>query len=51
MDRYVLTTKTGEKIAQTKANCLTEAEEFFSKIKLLTINQLLEIFIVARVQN
>lgn len=48
MNRYALTTKSGEKIAHTRANCLADAQELFSKIKLLAIQQLLEIFIVSK---
>ena len=36
----------GEKIAYTEANDLYEAQEKFSKIKVLSLTYLLEIFIV-----
>lgn len=46
MDRYVLKTRLGEKIAYTKAFDLIEAHANFSKIKDLEVKVLLELFVV-----
>lgn len=49
MKRYTLKTKTGESISYTFANSIEEAQIFFSKIKKIELNTLLEIFIVEEV--
>jgi hypothetical protein len=49
MKKYTLKTKLGEKIAYTEAHSLFEAQENFSKIKVLGLNHLLLIFIVEAV--
>jgi hypothetical protein len=46
MKKYTLKTKMGEKIAYTNAEDLFEAQEKFSRIKVLPITELLLIFIV-----
>jgi hypothetical protein len=46
MKKYALKTKFGEKIATTDAYDIFNAQVIFSKIKVLPLNQLLEIFIV-----
>lgn len=46
MKKYALKTKLGEKIALTEAYDLFEAQENFSKIKVLGISTLLDIFII-----
>lgn len=46
MKKYALKTKIGEQIATTEAFDLFEAQEMFSKIKVLPISKLLDIFIV-----
>ena len=49
MDKFILTTKTGEKIATTKADNLIEAREFFAQKKQLPVLTLLQIFKVVEV--
>lgn len=49
MKKYTLKTNIGEPISYTFANSIEEAQNFFSKIKNLKINKLLEIFIVEEV--
>lgn len=46
MNSYGLKTKQGEVIKTIVAKDLPEAEEVFSKMKNLSLNQLLEIFII-----
>ena len=50
MKTFVLKTKCGEKIAKTLAVDLFEAQKTFSKIKVLGISQLLQIFIVEQLE-
>jgi hypothetical protein len=49
MDKFILTTKNGEKIAMTKADNIFEAREFFAKKKQLPVLTLLQIFKVESV--
>jgi hypothetical protein len=51
MNKFELRTKSGEKIVHTYANTLFDATEKLSRIKLLPIEQLLEIFIIAEVKE
>jgi hypothetical protein len=46
MIKYALKHKNGEVINTTSANDLNEAAENFAKLKRITSNQLLEIFVV-----
>lgn len=46
MKKFTLKTKLGEKIAYTEAHDIIEAQENFSKIKVLGLNVLLMLFIV-----
>lgn len=46
MKKYFLKTKTGETLAITEAYDMFNAQVMFSKIKVLPLNQLLDIFIV-----
>jgi hypothetical protein len=46
MKKYFLKTKNGETLAATEAYDMFNAQIIFSKIKVLPLNQLLEIFIV-----
>ena len=47
MKKYELKSKCGEVINKTNTNSNNEAVEVFAKIKKLTIDSLLEIFVVA----
>jgi len=51
MKKYALKTKFGEKIATTEAYDIFSAQENFSKIKVLPLNELLQIFIVEPMVN
>lgn len=46
MFKFALKTNLGEKIAYTKADNIFEAREYFAKLKHLSVNTLLKIFIV-----
>ena len=49
MNRYALKTTCGEKINDTLANSYDEAVQFFSILKNLKINDLINIFIVEEI--
>lgn len=51
MKKFSLKTKSGEKIATIEAYDMFNAQVIFSKIKVLPLNELLDIFIVEQEVN
>ena len=51
MKTFALKNRTGESIAKVTAENIFEAQSLFSKIKRLTINQLLQIFNVGEINS
>lgn len=52
MGKYALTSKiSNEVINTTKANCFETAVEYFASVKQLSIDALLNIFLVVKIEN
>lgn len=51
MNKYALKNNHGEAISYTTANSLIEAQEYFAEVKKLSLNNLLQIFIVVKVDE
>lgn len=51
MNRYALKNSIGETISYTMANSLIEAQEYFTEVKKLSLNQLVEIFTIVEVSQ
>ncbi len=51
MRQYVLKTKDGDVINRTTQICLSDAIEYFSKIKIMTKKELLKIYTVEEDEN
>lgn len=51
MKKYALKNNSGEIISQTKLYSIDEAEEYFSEIKKLGVDDLLKIFTIEEIEN
>ncbi len=51
MKQYALKTKDGDVINRTTQICLSDAIEYFSKIKIMTKKELLKIYTVEEDEN